>query len=287
VLQLLPDDRPAETRRGLDLPGAVLATGAMLLLVYTLVEAPDTGWGSARTIAGLTGAAVLLAGFVATERRTAHPLVPSSILRVPGLVAANAIQFTAFAGFLSMFFFLTLFMENVLGYSPIRTGIAYLPICIGVGVSAGIGSQLIARIGSRPIVVVGSLVTAAGVFWLSRISAEASYLTNVLPGMVILSLGIGAVFVTVTAAANAGVPPEQAGLAAALLNSSQQVGGALGLAVLSAIATARTNHLLSSGVHQSAALTSGFGRGLFVGAVFLVVAATLGLRTTNTHEAEA
>jgi EmrB/QacA subfamily drug resistance transporter len=287
VLRLLPDDQPGRRGRGFDLPGAILATGAMLLLVYTLVEAPDKGWGSARTILGLAGAALLLAGFAATERRTAHPLVPASILRVPGLVAANAIQFAAFAGFLSMFFFLTLYMENVLGYSPIRTGVAYLPICIGVGISAGAGSQLIARIGSRPIAVVGSLVTAAGVFWLSRIPTDGDYWRNVLPGMVILSLGIGAVFVTVTAAANAGVEPEQAGLAAALLNSSQQVGGALGLAVLSAIATSRTDHLLTTGEHQSAALTAGFGRGLFVGAVFLVVAALLGLRTTNTHEAEA
>jgi EmrB/QacA subfamily drug resistance transporter len=285
ILRLLPDDRPMERRRGFDLPGAVLVTGAMLLLVYTLVEAPDNGWGSARTILGLAGAIVLLLCFVATERATSFPLVPLSITRVPGLVAANAIQLTAFAGFLSMFFFLTLYMENVMGYSPIRAGVAYLPICVVVGLSAGVGSQLIARVGTRPIVVIGSFVTAAGVFWLSRISANGSYLTDVLPGMLVLSLGIGAVFVTVTAAANAGVEPERAGLAAALLNSSQQLGGALGLAVLSAVATSRTNHLLSTGTPSDVALTS--GRGLLVGAAFLVVAAVLGLRTTNTREAEA
>jgi MFS family permease len=150
-----------------------------------------------------------------------------------------------------------------------------------------VGSQLIARVGSRAIIVIGSLLTAGGVFWLSRITDDGSYLSDLLPGMVVLSLGIGAVFVTVTAAANAGVKPEQAGLAAALLNSSQQLGGALGLAILSAVATSRTNHLLASGAHPTAALTSGFGRGLVVGAVFLVVAALLALRTTNTREAEA
>jgi EmrB/QacA subfamily drug resistance transporter len=288
ILRLLPDDRPAEQRRrGFDLPGAVLVTGAMLLLVYTLVEAPDNGWASARTISGLAGAVVLLLCFVVTERRTSFPLVPLSITRVPGLVAANTIQLAAFAGFLSMFFFLTLYMENVMGYSPIRAGVAYLPICVVVGLSAGVGSQLITRVGTRPIVVIGSLVTAAGVFWLSRISAHGSYVTDVLPGMLVLSLGIGAVFVTVTAAANAGVEPERAGLAAALLNSSQQLGGALGLAVLSAVATSRTKHLLAVGTPSNVALTSGFGRGLFVGAVFLVVAGLLGLRTTNTREAEA
>jgi EmrB/QacA subfamily drug resistance transporter len=287
IVRLLPDDRPTQRRRGFDLPGAVLVTAAMLLLVYTLVEAPDKGWGSARTALGLVGAAALLVGFVLTERRSRHPLVPLSILRVPGLAAANLIQLTAFAGFLSMFFFLTLYMENVLGYSPIRTGLAYLPICVVVGLSAGIGSQLIARVGSRPIVVVGSLVTAAGVFWLSRISVGGSYVSDVLPGMVVLSLGIGAVFVTVIAAGNAGVEPERAGLAAALLNSSQQLGGALGLAILTAVATARTSDLLATGTPQAAALTGGFSRGLFVGAAFLVVAGLLGLRTANTHEAEA
>jgi EmrB/QacA subfamily drug resistance transporter len=287
VLRLLPDDRPDQQRRGFDLPGAVLVTGSLLLLVYTLVKAPDEGWASGRTIAGLIGAAILLVGFVLVEQRTEQPLVPLSITRVPGLVAANTIQLAAFAGFLSMFFFLTLYMENILGYSPIRTGLAYLPVCVLIGVSAGVGSQLIARIGSRPIVVVGSLVTAAGVFWISRIPADGSYFKHVLPGMVVLSLGIGAVFVTVTAAANAGVEPERAGLAAALLNSSQQLGGALGLAVLSAVATSRTNHLLASGTRPSVALTSGFGRGLLVGAAFLVVAGLLGLRTTNTREAEA
>lgn len=287
ILRLLPNDRPAEARRGFDVPGAVLATGAMLLLVYTLVEAPEQGWDAARTVLGLAGTVLLLALFLVIEKRSGQPLVPLSIGRVPGLLAANMVQLTAIAGFLSMFFFLTLYMGTVLGFSPIMTGLAYLPVCILVGVSAGVGSQLIARIGTRPIIVTGSLVTAAGVFWLSRIPADGSYVTDVLPGMIVLSLGIGSLFVTVTAAANAGVDPGRAGLAAALLNASQQIGGALGLAILSAIATSRTNDLIAAGTDPGSALTSGFGRGLAVGAAFLVVAGLLGLRTVNTHEAEA
>jgi EmrB/QacA subfamily drug resistance transporter len=293
VLRLLPDDRPdrrpdegASGRRGFDLPGAAAVTAAMLLLVYTLVEAPDHGWGSARTVLGLSGAAVLFVIFLVIEARGRQPLVPLSIGRVPGLLAANTVQLAAMAGFTSMFFFLTLYMQNILGYSPITTGLAYLPVCVVIGVSAGAGSQLISRVGTRPIILVGSLLTAGGVFWLSRVPTAGTYAVDILPGMIVLSLGIGAVFVTVTAAANAGVEPGQAGLAAALLNASQQVGGALGLAVLSAVATAHTQHLRHAGHGQADALTHGFGAGLAVGAAFLVGAALLGLRTVNTHTAE-
>ena len=145
-----------------------------------------------------------------------------------------------------MFFFLTLYMQNVLGYSPIQTGLAYLPLTFGVGIAAGIASQLLSRIGTRPVIVAGALIAAGGVYWLSRIPVDGSYVTDLLPGLMVMSLGLGAVFVAVTTAANAGVPADKAGLAAALLNASQQVGGALGLAIFSAIATCRTNDLLAA-----------------------------------------
>ncbi|MDN5855573.1 MAG: MFS transporter, partial [Actinomycetia bacterium] len=201
VLRLIPNDRPAERRRGFDVPGAVLATSAVLLLVYTLVEAPERGWADASTVLGLAGSGILAVAFLAVEMRSEQPLVPLSIARVPGLLAANVVQLTALAGFLSMFFFLTLYMTTVLEFSPIRTGLAYLPVCVVTGASAGIGSQLIVRIGTRPIIVIGSFVAAAGVFWLSRVRADGGYFTDVLPGMVVLSLGMGALLVTVTAAA--------------------------------------------------------------------------------------
>jgi len=284
ILRLIDNDEPAAERTGFDFPGAFLATSGMLLLVFALVEAPDEGWGSARTIVGLVGAAALLVAFVVNETRHRSPLMPLSIFRVRGLAAANATQLIAFAGFLAMFFFLTLYMQSVLGYSSIETGLAYLPVCFVIGISAGISSQLISKVGTRPLVVGGALVTAVGVGLFSRIPVDGSYVADLLPGMIIMSLGIGAVFVAVINAANAGVPSHQAGLAAALLNSSQQVGGALGLAVLSAIATSRTNSLLEAHAAPPDAMVEGFQRGLLVGAIFLAAGAVIGLRTTNTHE---
>jgi EmrB/QacA subfamily drug resistance transporter len=284
IARLIDNDRPAAERSGFDFTGAFLATSGMLTLVYALVEAPDEGWDSGRTIAGLALAAVLLIGFLVNEARHRSPLMPLSIFRVHGLAAANATQLIAFAGFLAMFFFLTLYMQNILGYSAIETGLAYLPVCFVIGISAGIASQLIARVGTRPLVVVGCLVTSGGVALFSRIPVDGSYVADLLPGMVIMSIGIGAVFVAVINAANAGVPANQAGLAAALLNSSQQVGGALGLAVLSAVATSRTNSLLSDHAAPPDALVEGFQRGLLVGSIFLFAGAVIGMRTTNTRE---
>jgi EmrB/QacA subfamily drug resistance transporter len=283
IFALLPGDRRAARRTDFDIPGTILATAGMLLLVFGLVKAPDQGWGSGRTIAELAGAAVLLIAFALNERRARKPLMPLSIFRIRGLAAADTTQLIAFAGFLAMFFFLTLYMQNVLGWSPIQTGASYIPLTIGVGISAGISSQLLPRTGTRPLTVAGSLIAAGGVYWLSRIPVDGSYLANLLPGMMVMSLGLGAVFVSVTTAANAGVPAEQAGLAAALLNASQQVGGALGLAIFSAIATSRTNDLLAAHTPPPEALTSGFHRALLASSIFLVAAAAIGTRTKNAH----
>jgi EmrB/QacA subfamily drug resistance transporter len=283
IFALLSDERPSGRRPSFDIPGTILATGGMLLLVFTLVKAPDVGWQSARTIAGLAGAAVLLVAFAINEQHARKPLVPLSIFRVKGLAAADTTALIAFGGFLAMFFFLTLYMQNVLGYSPIQTGAAYIPLTIGVGIAAGISSQLLARTGTRPLIVAGSLIAAGGVYWLSRIPVDGSYVANLLPGMMVMSFGLGAVFVSVTTAANAGVPANKAGLAAALLNASQQVGGALGLAIFSAIATSHTNDLLARHTPAPEALTSGFHRALVASSLFLVAAAVLALRTTNAH----
>ena len=283
TLRLLPADRPAAQRGKFDMPGAILVTGGMLLLVYALVKAPDVGWGSARTIGGLAGAGLLLGAFVVNELRTRNPLAPLSIFRINGLGYANATQLIAFAGFLAVFFFLTLYMQNVLGYSPIQTGAAYVPLTFAIGISAGISSQLLGRVGTRPVIVVGALIASGGLYWLSRIPVHGSFLTNLLPGMLVMSLGIGAVFVDVTTAANAGVPADKAGLAAALLNASQQVGGALGLAIFSALATSRTTDLLAAHASQGYALTAGFQRALLAGSIFLALAAVVALRATNTR----
>lgn len=283
VLALFADDRRRPDLRRLDVRGALLCTAGMLLLVYTLVKAPDAGWGAGRTIGGLAGAAALLALFVAGEARSADPLLPPSVFRIRGLAAADVTQLIGIAGILSMFFFLTLYMQNVLGYSQVRTGLSYLPLCAGVAVAAGVASQLLARVGTRPVMVVGALLAGGGLLWLSRVPVGGHYASDLLPGMMIASLGLGSVFVAVTTAANEGVPPGMAGLAAALLNASQQVGGALGLAVFTALATARTDHLLASGTAPAAAATSGFQRALLACAVCLAAAALFALRTANTR----
>ena len=218
----------------------------MLLAIYALVRAPEVGWNTTRTIVELGGVVILLLLFLANERRHPNPLVPLSIFRIKGLAAADVTQIIAMAGFYSMFFFVTLYMQNVLHFSPTRAGVSYIPVTVGVAISAGVCSKLFVRTGTRPIMVAGALLAAGGVYWLSRIPVHGSYLTDLLPGLMIMSIGLGAVFVGVQTAANAGVPPDKAGLAAALINASFQLGAALGLAIFSAVATSRTNHLLAA-----------------------------------------
>jgi MFS family permease len=281
VFRLIEGERRSARLRNFDLVGAVLATSSMLLLIYALVKAPDVGWGGAPTIGELAGALALLAAFVINELRHRNPLAPLSIFRINGLAYADATQLIAFAGFLAMFFFLTLYMQNVLGYSPIQTGVAYLPLTFAVVVTAGVTSQLVARTGTRPLIVAGALIAAGGLYWLSRIPVNGSFAADLLPGMLIVAVGGGAVFVAVATAANAGVPADKAGLAASLLNASQQLGGALGLAILTALATSRSNDLLAAHTAPAQALTSGFQRALLVGSIFIAAAGLIALRATN------
>jgi EmrB/QacA subfamily drug resistance transporter len=266
-----------------DALGALLATSGMLLLIYAIVKAPDVGWGNARTVGELAGAAALLAAFAVNEARHPNPLFPFSILRINGLVAADLTQVIAMAGFYSMFFFVTLYMQNVLDFSPIQAGAAYIPTTLGVAIASGVASQLFARTGTRPVIVAGALLGAAGVFLISRIPVHGSYVGNLLPGLLIMSLGLGAVFVGVTTAAQAGVPADKAGLAAALINASTWLGGALGIAIFSAISTSRARDLLAAHASVHAALTSGFQRALLACGIAMLAAAVLALRATNTR----
>jgi EmrB/QacA subfamily drug resistance transporter len=283
AFRLIPGERHRPRLASFDSPGAFLVTAGMLLLVYALVRAPDVGWGKARTIGELAGAGALLTAFVANERRQRNPLVPLSIFRIKGLAAANVTQVTALAGFYSMFFFITLYMQNVLGYSQIQAGSAYVPVTFGVAIASGISSQLFARVGTRPIIVAGALLGAGGLFWLSHIPVHGSYLTDLLPGLMIMSFGLGAVFVGVTTAGNAGVPPDKAGLAAALINASTWLGSALGIAIFSAISTSRARDLLAVHASSPDALTAGFHRALLAGSIFLLAAALIASRAINTR----
>jgi EmrB/QacA subfamily drug resistance transporter len=281
---LRKDSRGRPGGTAFDSQGAVLVTGGMLLLVYGLVRAPIVGWGSIQTVFTLIGSAVLLIAFAVNESRSRHPLVPLAILRVRGLVAADLTQLIAFAGFFSLFFYATLYMQEVLHYSPLKAGAAYLPITAGFAVAGGVASQLVTRIGTRVVVVVGCLIAAAGIYWVSRVPLHGSYVSDLLPGFLVMSLGAGSVFVSVTAAANAGVPSDKAGLAAGLLNSSQQVGSALGLAILSAVAITRTDHLMAAGVPHVVASDAGYHSALLVGSILMAAAALLALRIGNTRE---
>jgi EmrB/QacA subfamily drug resistance transporter len=285
TLVLLAKDRGGRAgRTAFDSQGAVLVTGGMLLLVYSLVRAPVVGWGSIQTILTLIGSAALIMAFVLNELRSRNPLVPFAILRVKGLVAADLTQLIAFSGFFSMFFYATLYMQEILHYSPLQAGAAYLPITAGFAVAGGIASQLVTRIGTRPVVVTGCLVAAAGIYYVSRVPLHGSYVSDLLPGFAVMSLGAGSVFVSVTAAANAGVPSDKAGLAAGLLNSSQQVGSALGLAILSAVAITRTNHLMAAQVSPAVASDAGYHQALLTGSILMAAAALLALRIGNTRQ---
>jgi EmrB/QacA subfamily drug resistance transporter len=281
--RLIDAERPkAPPLRDFDTVGAALITSGTLLLVYVLVNAPSVGWGSARTLGELAGALALVVLFVFNEQRHSNPLVPLSLFKIKGLGAADVTQILAMAGFYTMFFLVTLYMEEVLHYSPIRAGLCYLPVTVGAAAGAGAATKAIPKIGTRPLIAAGALLGAAGVFWLSRLPVHGfTYLPDLLPGIVIMGAGVGLVLVGVQNAANGGVPADKAGLAASLITASFQLGGALGLAIFVSLATGRTNQLLATHTQPSEALTLGFQRGLLGASIALVIAAVIALRSTN------
>ncbi len=283
AFRILKADHGRPAPHGFDALGAVLVTASMLLLIFTLVKAPDEGWGAARTVGGLAASAALMGAFVINEQRRRHPLVPLSIFRIKGLAAADATQVIAWAGFYSMFFFVTLYMQNVLGYSQLQCGFSYLPVSVGIAVGSTVATKMFVRTGTRPIIVSGALLAAGGIWWLSRIPVHGTYLGNLLAPLVVMGVGLGLLYAGVQTAANAGVPADQAWLAAALITASFQLGSALGLAVFSGIATSRTNDLLAAHTPAQQALTAGFQRGLLVSAICLVAAGVIALRASNTR----
>jgi predicted MFS family arabinose efflux permease len=212
---------------------------------------------------------VLLGAFVAIEQRAVAPLVRLSIFRVRSLLSANAAMFLAMSGMFAMFFFNTLYIQQVLGYGPLEAGLAFLPFTAGIMVSASLASQFAPRIGVRPVAAVGFLLAAAGLLLLTQLPVDGSYLVNVLPALVLTALGLGGVFMPLTLIATTGLDDSDQGLASGLFNTSQQIGGALGLAVLSTIATAQTK---SAGGSQVQALVSGFHWAFGIGAIVTLAA---------------
>jgi len=268
-LRLVPESRDGLAPRRYDVAGAVTVTGGLMALVYAIVDAQSAGWGSARTL-GFFGLAVfLLAAFVAVELRAVAPLVRLSIFRIRSLLTANIVMLLAMSGMFAMFFFNTLYIQRVLGYGPLKAGLAFLPFSAGVMISAGIASQFAPRLGVRAVAGVGAVLSAAGLLLLTQLPVHGSYLANVLPSIALTSLGMGAIFMPLTLIATTGLQDEEQGLASGLFNTSQQVGGALGLAVLSTLATSKT---ASAGGSPTHALVVGFHWAFAAGTVATIAA---------------
>ena len=290
ALRFVPESRDVRAR-GFDVPGALLVTGGLVALVYALVEGNGLGWTSARTLGMLALAVILLAAFVVVQRRSADPLVDFRLFRSRTLLGADIGALFIGAGIFAVFFFLILWMQQVNDYSPIRSGFAFLPMTVFIVVGAAIASQLLGRTGPRPLLIVGPALSAAGMLLLAlRLDPTSSYLTMVLPSLVLIALGMGLTFVALTSAAVAGVPEEDAGVASALLNAGQQVGGALGLAILTAVSTARTEAIAPGPPGTPGfveALVEGWGVGFVVAAGFLAVAGIIGGTLVRVSKAEA
>jgi EmrB/QacA subfamily drug resistance transporter len=273
---LLGESRDARSP-SFDFAGAISVTAGLALLVYTLVDANDAGWGSTQTIGLGAIAVLLLAAFLAIEARRRYPLMPFSIFRLRTLRGANIVALLIGMSLFSMFFFISLYMQQVLGYEPLKAGLAYLPLAGLIIVSAGMASQLVTRIGFKPILIVGMLLVAAGLIWFGQVSAPGgTYLGDILFPSMLAAVGLGFAFVPVTIAAVTGTRPDEAGLASGLINTSQQVGGALGLAVLATVATGRTDDVVASGERNPlVALTEGFQDAFLAGAGLALLGALL------------
>jgi EmrB/QacA subfamily drug resistance transporter len=270
---LLAESRSTAERRHFDVAGAVSVTAGLSLLVYALVDANDAGWGSARTIGLLAISAALLAAFVVIERRAPSPLMPFRIFRSRTLTGANVVGLLIGASLFSMFFYISLYMQQVLGYSAIHAGLSYLPLAITIIISAGIASQLVTKVGFKRVLAAGMVFIAVALIWFSQISVDGSFLSDILGPSLLAAIGLGFAFVTSTIAAVSGIAEHEAGLASGLINTSQQIGGALGLAILSAISIS-----VIGASRAPADLTEGFQAAFLAGAGFAV----LGLVATLT-----
>ncbi len=262
---LLAESRDLRVK-SFDVPGAVLVTGGLVALVYAITQAHDYGWGSGTTIGIFALSAALLVGFVLWEARAAEPLMPLSIFRVRTVAGANVAGLVLGTAVFSMFLMLTLYMQQVLEYSPMKTGVAYLAVAGTAIIWSAVASMLVNRVGVKPVVVAGLAILTGGLVFFTQVSVGGSYVTDLLPGFLLIAIGLGFSFVSISFAALAGVRHADAGLASGLFNTSQQVGGALGVAVLSTVATSWTDDATASGSALPAALTDGFSAAFIGGA---------------------
>jgi EmrB/QacA subfamily drug resistance transporter len=259
------------TAKSFDIPGAALVTGGLVALVFAITQANDYGWASLETIGVFALSGVLLAGFLVWETRVRDPLMTFSIFRLRTLTGANVAGLVLGTATFSMFLMLTLYMQQVLGYSAMKTGVAYLAVAATAIFWSFLAANLVTRIGVKPVLVAGMTFLTAGVAYFTQVSVGGSYVSDLLPGFLLISVGLGFSFVPISIAALAGVQPSEAGLASGLINTSQQIGGALGVAILSTIATTTTDDAVAAGDPVPVALTDGFQAAFFVGAVIALV----------------
>jgi EmrB/QacA subfamily drug resistance transporter len=267
---LLGESRDARASR-FDLPGALLVTGGLTTAVFGITQANEYGWTSGKTIGIFAAAVVLLASFLVVETRTKDPLMSFSILRIKTVSGANVAGFIMGTAMFSMFLMLTLYMQQVLGYSAMKTGVAYLAVAGTAIVWSAVAAQLVTRIGVKPVLVIGMTALTVGLVYFTQVSVGGSYLGDLLPGFLLVAVGIGFSFVPISIAALAGIEAKDAGLASGLINTSQQIGGALGIAILSSVAVAHTENASKAGHAVPDALTTGFHAAFWVGAVVAAV----------------
>jgi EmrB/QacA subfamily drug resistance transporter len=281
ALRFVPESKDEHAHKSFDLAGATTVTAGLIALVYGIVRSAELGWGSAEVLGFLALAAVLLVAFVLIERRSAEPLVRLSIFAVKTVRGANVAMFVVAAGLFAMFFFNTLYLQRVLGFSPLEAGFAFVPFTLGVIASAGFSQKLVPALGARDVPLIGLGLAFVGLLTFLRLTPDSSYLTGLLPGILLTSLGMGLVFVPITLIATSGIPADDAGLASGLFNTSQQIGGAVGLALLSTFATNKTSDALASygraptKAEQSQALVDGFHVAWLGSALLLGLAAVL------------
>jgi EmrB/QacA subfamily drug resistance transporter len=282
--RLLQESRVESEERRFDVAGAASVTLGLVVLVYALVGTTTHSWIAPRTLGLFALSAVLLIVFVAIELRVPQPVLPLSIFRLRTLAGANIVGFLLGSSIFSMFYFLSLYQQFVLGYSPLKTGIGYLAIAVTIIISAGVSQAIVTRVGVRPVLTLGMVLLTIGLLWFTQIDAHGSYATDLLPGYLLAGVGLGFAFVPDAIAALEGVTPEQAGIASGLINTSQQVGGALGVAILTTVAATRTESLgRSAGL---GGLTSGYRYGFAVAAGMAVIGVVASLVTIRTESLE-
>jgi EmrB/QacA subfamily drug resistance transporter len=283
--RLLDESRDTNVKT-FDVPGAVLVTGGLVALVYAITQSGRYGWTSGRSLGVFAVSLVLLVGFVLWERRHAEPLMRFGILRTKTVAGANVGGLILGTATFSMFLMLTLYMQQVLGYSPMKTGTAYLAVAGTAILWSAVAAQLVTRIGVQPVLVAGMIALTGGLVYFTQVSVHGSYLADLLPGFLLVGLGLGFSFVPISIAALAGVRPAEAGLASGLFNTSQQIGGALGIAALSTIATSRTADAVASGTALPSALIDGFTAAFVVGVAVAAVGVLAALTLIRRDELE-